>query len=96
MLDSYCIIKSILITEKSMLIQKSLDKYTFEVNKSSSKIDIARAIEKIYNVRVKCVHTLNRLGKLKRNSRRSNKYGRTSSKKYAVITLSEGKINVDV
>lgn len=60
--------------------------YTFIVHPDSSKPEIRDAIEKIFNVRVEKVNTLNRIGKRKRN-RRSFTYGKRSDTKRAIVTL---------
>lgn len=93
MWNPYSVIENILMTEKSMEL-KDVDKYIFNVNKAATKIDIARAVEDIYDVKVKDVNVLNRKGKPKRMGRRSLKMGHTASKKRAVVTLSEGSIEV--
>ncbi len=73
------------ITEKSMG-GAAFKKYTFKVAKDATKIDIARAIEEIYSVKVTAVNTVNVRGK----SRRYGRYeGYTSSWKKAIVTLSE-------
>ena len=93
MWDPYSVIENILMTEKSMEM-KDEDKYIFKVGKAATKIDIARAVEDIYDVKVKDVNVLNRKGKPKRMGRRSLKMGHTASTKRAVVTLSEGSIEV--
>ena len=93
MWDPYSVIENILMTEKSMEM-KDEDKYIFKVGKAATKIDIARAVEAIYDVKVKNVNVLNRKGKPKRMGRRSTKMGLTASAKRAVVTLSEGSIEV--
>ena len=57
-----------IITEKSMagIADK---KYTFEVAKSATKIDIARAVEELFGVKVKKVNTLHVRGHLRRQGR---------------------------
>ena len=71
------------ITEKSML--GAVNKiYTFEVAKSANKIEIAKACEEIFKVKVAKVNTMNVLGKVKRMGR--NK-GRRPSWKKAIVTL---------
>ena len=74
-----------IITEKSMagLAQK---KYTFEVAKSATKIDIARAIEEVFDVKVKKVNTMNVRGQLRRQGRSE---GYTKSWKKAIVTLTD-------
>ena len=93
MWDPYSVIENILMTEKSMEI-KDADKYIFKVSKTATKIDIGRAVEDIYKVKVKDVNVLNRKGKPKRMGRRSLKMGLTASTRRAVVTLSEGSIEV--
>lgn len=74
-----------IITEKSMagIAQK---KYTFEVAKSATKIDIARAIEEVFEVKVKKVNTMNVRGQLRRQGRSE---GYTKSWKKAIVTLTD-------
>ena len=93
MFDPYSVIKTILVSEKS-LAQKDANKYVFEINNDATKIDVARAVEAIYSVKVKGVNILNRLGKPKRMGRRSVKQGYTSDTKRAIVTLSEGSIEI--
>ncbi len=93
MWNPYATIENILMTEKGMEL-KEQDKYLFNVSKAASKIDISRAVEEIYDVKVKSVNVLNRKGKPKRMGRKSLKKGRTASKRRAIVTLSEGSIEV--
>jgi large subunit ribosomal protein L23 len=76
-----------LVTEKS---HEQLDRhgaYTFVVANDANKIEIAHAIEKQFNVKVKDVRTMRYAGKEKRMGRFS---GRKASWKKAVVTLAEG------
>ena len=68
MKTAYDIIKRPIITEQSMAaaIEK---KYTFEVAKDANKIEIAKACEEIFGVKVAKVNTLNMQGKVKRMGR---------------------------
>ena len=61
--------------------------YTFEVAKNSNKVEIAQAIEAIFNVKVVKVNTLNVKSKPKRVR---YQLGRTRTWKKAVVTLAEG------
>ncbi len=63
--------------------------YTFVVDPRATKIEIAGAVESIFNVRVAKVNTLNRKGKRKRN-RRSATYGSRPDTKRAIVTLAPG------
>ena len=62
---AYDIIKRPIITEQSMA-ETEAKKYTFEVAKSANKIEIAKAVEEIFGVKVAKVNTLNMQGKMKR------------------------------
>ncbi len=63
--------------------------YTFVVDPRATKIEIAGAIESIFNVRVAKVNTLNRKGKRKR-TRKSMTYGQRPNTKRAIVTLAPG------
>ena len=75
-----------LITEKNTNLM-SLNKYSFEVDRSANKLQIKQAIESIFNVSVTAVHTMNVRGKLRR---RGMRYGYTADWKKAIVTLAEG------
>ena len=94
MWNPYSIIENILMTEKSMELKETESKYIFKIGKAATKIDVARAVEEIYGVKVKNVNVLNRKGKPKRMGQRSAKKGHTASTRRAVVTLSEGTIEV--
>lgn len=87
MISSYDIIKAISITEKSTLFEPQR-KYLFLVSHSANKIQIKRAVEEIYKVKVKGVNTSISPGKLKRVR---YQLGRTPDFKKAVVTLKEGQ-----
>ncbi|MFU0832279.1 MAG: 50S ribosomal protein L23 [Oscillospiraceae bacterium] len=74
-----------IVTEKSMA-GIGAKKYTFEVAKSATKIDIARAVEELFGVKVDKVNTLHVRGHLRRQGRSQ---GYTRSWKKAVVTLTE-------
>ena len=61
-------------------------KYTFKVAKSANKVEIKKAIEEIFGVKVKSVNTANIDGKLKRQGKTQ---GYTSDYKKAYVTLTE-------
>jgi large subunit ribosomal protein L23 len=63
--------------------------YTFVVAADANKIEIRKAIEEIFDVRVTNVNTLNRQGKRKRN-RRTGTFGTRPGSKRAVVSLAEG------
>ena len=84
---AYDIIKRPIITEQSMA-ETEAKKYTFEVAKSANKIEIAKAVEEIFGVKVAKVNTLNMQGKEKRTGRFPA--GRRPSWKKAMVTPAEG------
>jgi large subunit ribosomal protein L23 len=63
--------------------------YTFVVAPDANKIEIKKAVESIFGVKVTRVNTLNRQGKRKRN-RRTGDWGQRASQKRAVVTLAAG------
>ena len=84
MKTAYDIIKRPIITEQAMA-ETADKKYTFEVAKSANKIEIAKAVEEIFGVKVAKVNTLNMQGKVKRTGRFPE--GRRASWKKAMVTL---------
>ena len=80
-----------IITEKTME-GNGEKKYTFEVNKSSSKIDIARAVEELFDVKVSKVNTLHVRGRMRRQGRNQ---GYTRSWKKAVVTLTQDSKTIE-
>lgn len=81
-----------LITEKMTNLSADHGQYGFLVNPKANKIEIARAIEKRFNVHVVDIRTINRIGKMKTQFRKSGRFvGRTSAYKKAIITLKEGE-----
>ncbi len=81
------IIKALLQTEKSSTYLPN-GKYLFLVDNSANKIQIKRAVEQVYKVKVKNVNTFVSIGKLKRVR---HQLGRTSDTKKAVVTLAAGQ-----
>ena len=80
------------IIVKPVISEKSTDlmtynKYTFIVDIKANKVEIAHAVEKIFNVTVKKVNTLKVRGK---NKRMGRFVGKTPTRKKAIVTLKEG------
>jgi len=82
MLPEDIIIKPI-ITEKSNM-EMQAGRYTFEVNKKATKVDVKRAVEKLFNVKVLKVNTINVSGKEKRVGRN---IGKTADWKKAIVSI---------
>ena len=87
MSGSYTILNSILRTEKGVS-QSEEAKYLFSVKKDTNKIQIKRAVEDVYKVKVLSVNTLLNPGKLKRVR---TQLGKTPEWKKAIVTLKEGQ-----
>lgn len=83
----FSVIKAPLISEKSAADSR-YRKYAFWVQRDANKIEIRRAIEKVYNVKVDDVHSMVVKGKLKRI--RWNQPGKKKDWKKAIVTLKEG------
>ncbi|MGN0149154.1 MAG: 50S ribosomal protein L23 [Clostridia bacterium] len=88
-MNSYDILRRPIITEHSMepvfdREGNEIKKYTFEVPQSVNKIEIKKAVEEVFGVKVAKVNTMNFTGKLKRMGRNE---GRRPSWKKAVVTL---------
>ena len=79
------IIKPIL-TEKLSELQEKENKYGFVVDRDANKIEIKRAVEDKFEVKVEKVTTLNMKGKRKRMGRFE---GKRASWKKAIVTLAE-------
>ncbi|MBI5123949.1 MAG: 50S ribosomal protein L23 [Candidatus Omnitrophica bacterium] len=85
MKNPHDIVKGLLRTEKGANIMP-LNKYLFWVDKHSNKVEIRKAVEAIYKVKVDGVNTLNIKGKPKRVR---YAMGRTSDWKKAIVTLKQ-------
>ena len=82
-MTAHDIIKRPVVTEQSMA-QMQDRKYTFEVDKRANKIQIRKAVEEIFGVKVESVNTINVIGKFKRMGRNE---GKRADWKKAIITL---------
>ena len=80
-----------IITEESML-GTAEKKYTFSVAKNANKIEIAKAVEELFGVKVAKVNTINCKGKLRRQGRFE---GYTASWKKAIVTLAEDSKTIE-
>ena len=83
------IIKPIVSEKSYALIDQG--KYTFEVAPTSNKTEIKQAVERIFNVKVASVNTLNRVGK---TTRTKFGIGKRKDTKRAIITLKSGSIDI--
>ena len=77
-----------LLTEKNAVLKEALNKVVFEVAPDANKIEIKKAVERIFKVQVEDVRTMNYRGKKKRLGRNE---GRRRHWKKAVVTLKPGQ-----
>jgi len=96
------ILKSPVVTEKSVILKedstaedngrKTGQVLTFRVEKTAGKLDIKKAVEEIFNVKVASVRTVQYEGKIKKRGRQE---GRRPNWKKAYVTLRKGEPMVD-
>jgi large subunit ribosomal protein L23 len=82
--DPRSIIRKVLITEKGTAMRETLRQYFFEVARDANKIEIKRAVEAVFHVKVDSVQTMQLQGKVKRQGRT---VGRRNDWKKAIVTL---------
>lgn len=87
-MSQYDIIKRPLITEKTSIQKEAANQLTFEVDRKANRIEIRRAIERIFNVRVATVRTMQVKGKVKQRGRI---VGKRRDWKKAIVTLRPGE-----
>lgn len=85
-MSPYDVLKRPIVTEASTDAME-FNKYTFEVDSRANKVQIRRAVEEIFKVRVTKVNTMWVPGKTKR---RGTSVGRTPDRKKAIVTLAPG------
>ncbi|HAT20069.1 MAG TPA: 50S ribosomal protein L23 [Verrucomicrobiales bacterium] len=88
MRDIYSVIDNVRLSEKSTLLQETNNEYVFKVDRRANKIEIRRAVEQAFGVKVIGVRTANYSGKAKRAHRADQ--GKTASWKKAMVRLKDG------
>lgn len=86
-MNAYEVIKRPLLTEKSTIMKEKHNQYCFEVDPKATKSDVCSAVEKLFNVKVVDVRTMQYFGKAKRVGKFT---GRKAHWKKAIVTLKEG------
>lgn len=84
----YDIIIRPVVTEKTNIQKEAANQVTFEVDRKANRIEVRRAIERIFNVRVVNVRTMQVRGKFKRRGRI---LGKRRDWKKAIVTLRPGE-----
>ena len=91
MKSAYDIIRKPVLTEKSYAELPDMT-YTFIVDKDANKVEIRKAVEEVFNVKVDSVRTVNSLGKIKRQGAHQ---GRRPSTKKAYVTLTKDSKGIE-
>ena len=86
-MDIYYVIKKPIITEKSAIARDEENKYFFEVDRRANKIEISKAVEKLFKVKVLNVRTMNVRGKKRKMGKT---VGKRSDWRKAIVTLASG------
>ena len=76
------------LSEKSVIIKDTQNRYTFKVNPKANKVDIKKAVESMFRVTVENVRTMNFMGKMHKVGRYE---GRLLKWKKAVVTVKTGQ-----
>lgn len=76
------------VTEKTSLAMQNHNQYTFRVRRDATKVDIRKAVELMFEVKVEAVQVVNEPGKSRRFGRHA---GRTQDWKKAYVSLAEGQ-----
>ncbi len=82
------VLKAPHISEKSTMVAEKLNTIVFKIATDATKAEVKAAVEKLFEVKVEAVRTLNVVGKTKRTGSRM---GRRSDWKKAYVTLVEGQ-----
>jgi len=88
MKNLYTVIKKPLFTEKGSTLKEAENKLLIEVSSDANKIEIKKAMEEIFKVKVEKVATIKSHGKWKRHGK---SLGKRSDRKKALITLKKGE-----
>ena len=97
-MNSYDIIRRPIISERSMTPVynrqgEEIKRYTFEVPTTVNKIEIKKAVEEVFGVKVAAVNTMHVLGKVKRMGKFA---GRRASYKKAIVTLTQDSKAIEI
>ena len=88
MKDPRSIVKRAMVSEKGSAMLSKANTYVFEVSPDSNKVEIGKAVEAIFNVKVLSVRTMNMIGKSKRLG---VYFGRRAHWKKAIVKVKEGQ-----
>ena len=81
------VLKKPVLTEKSLLLQQTENKYTFDVDLNANKTEVKIAVERMFDVKVENVTIMN----VKAKTKRMGKYvGKTNRRRKAIVKLAKG------
>lgn len=81
------VLKKPVLTEKSLMLQQTENKYTFDVDLTANKIEVKQAVEAMFDVKVESVNIMNVRPKTKRMGRY---VGKTNKRRKAIVKLKDG------
>lgn len=87
-MTNYDIIKTVKITEKSSGLSEVGNQYVLVADRRANKVQIKKAVEELFSVKVLSVNTMNVAGKLRR--KRTAAQGKTAQWKKAIVRLQDG------
>lgn len=87
-MNSFDVVKSVRLTEKGTTQSDRFNQYTIVADKRANKIEIRRAVEELFKVKVVAVNTINVSGKDRRQ--RTKQAGSSPDWKKAIVTLKHG------
>ncbi|MFO7556149.1 MAG: 50S ribosomal protein L23 [Desulfobacterales bacterium] len=85
---SHDLIKRPLITEKTNIQKESYNQISFEIDRNANRVEVKKAVENIFNVKVASVRTVQVKGKIKRRGRI---LGKRKDWKKAIVKLMPGE-----
>lgn len=87
-MNNFDVIKTVRLTEKGSRQGESFNQYTVVADRRATKIQIRKAVEELFKVKVTACNTMNVRGKDRRQ--RTKQAGKTSDWKKAIVTLKDG------
>lgn len=81
------VLKKPVLTEKSLKLQQTENKYTFDVDLNANKTEVKQAVEAMFDVKVEKVNIMN----VKPKTKRMGRYvGKTNRRRKAIVKLKDG------
>ena len=87
-MNTFEVIKTVRLTEKGTRQGEKFNQYTVVADRRANKVDIRKAVQELFKVKVLRVNTLNVRGKFRRQ--RTTQAGQAPSWKKAIVTLKDG------